>query len=181
MGCAVERCFAAAVAASFPRPSRLSSRFDDPSRDLPQTVGLDLAIAPGTGCGTRRTGPTVSGCASGIPLEPERVRSPRIMLAQIGNRLFPFSEWASDSFRDGHLTHPDSAADGGPPHAQNAAREPDSGEQTLDQAKPLPHPSSRGFRAPDLSSAQPHEPDRSVDPGLARTESLTSDTTGHRA
>ena len=30
---------------------------------------------------------------------------------------------ASDSFRGGHLTHPDSAADGGPLHAQMGARE----------------------------------------------------------
>ena len=42
-----------------------------------------------------------------------------IGLAQKGNGLFPLSEWVSVSFRDGHLTHPDLAADGGPPHAQN--------------------------------------------------------------
>jgi hypothetical protein len=32
----------------------------------------------------------------------------------------------ADALRGRHLTHPDSLADGGPPHAQNAAREPDS-------------------------------------------------------
>jgi hypothetical protein len=50
---------------------------------------------------------------------------------------------ASDSFRfRGHLTHPDSAADRGPPHAQNAAHEADSGQQTLDQEIEGSNPSS---------------------------------------
>ena len=43
--------------------------------------------------------------------------------------MFPFSERASDSFRDGHPTHPDSVADEGPPHAQVAARKADSEQQ----------------------------------------------------
>jgi len=76
----------------------------------------------------------------------------------------------------GHLTHPDSAADGGPPHAQIVAREADSGQQILDQAKlprfdsspasghliscqagrPNPHSRLRSRRAPDhVSAAQP--------------------------
>src|SRR5450759_1579609 len=48
---------------------------------------------------------------------PTAIESPKQ-----GDRLFPFSQWASD--RDGYLTHPDSAAGRFPPHAQNAAREP---------------------------------------------------------
>jgi hypothetical protein len=59
---------------------------------------------------------------------------------------------ATDSFRfrnghlthfgDGQLTHPDSAADGGPPHAQIVAREPDSDQQTLDREIEGSNPSS---------------------------------------
>jgi hypothetical protein len=71
------------------------------------------------------------------PVSRGRLDSPRQ-----GNRLFPFLEWASDSFRDGHLTHPDSVADGGLPHAQIAAREPDSGQLTLDQEIEGSNPSS---------------------------------------
>jgi hypothetical protein len=52
----------------------------------------------------------------------------------LGNRLFPFSEWASDS--------PDSTADGGQLRAQLATGEPDSDIQTLDQEIEGSNPSS---------------------------------------
>jgi hypothetical protein len=75
-------------------------------------------------------------------VEPVLAAAVESTLPRQGNRLFPFSEWASNSFRDGHLTHPDSAVDRGPPHAQIAAREADSGQQTLDQEIEGPNPSS---------------------------------------